>query len=150
MVGATSVRTRARARSSLGVSTAGMRHSPRATAAVTVLSVPYNQIHPLGFLKPSGHRSPKSTKTRRVGEVRHPSQIRIHARRCMEMVFVATAAAAAAAVASCAAAGKTPAPLRQSVSRSVGSSSGARCPRRRLTSLSPSLYLAAATKGMLT
>ena len=139
-------RAHARAHSSLGVSTAGMRHSPRAAAAVTVLSVPYNQIHPLGFLKPSGRRSPKSTKTRRVGEVRHPSQIRIHARRCMEMVFVA----AAAAVASCAAAGKTPAPLRQSVSRSVGSSSGARCPRRRLTSLSLSLYLAAATKGMLT
>ena len=148
MVGATSVRTRARARSSLGVSTAGMRHSPRAAAAaaVTVLSVPYNQIHPLGFLKPSGRRSPKSTKTRRVGEVRHPSQIRFHARRRMEMVFVA----ATAAVASCAAAGKTPAPLRQSVSRSVGSSSGARCPRRRLTSLPLSLYLAAATKGMLT
>ena len=44
MVGATSVCARARARSQLGVSTAGMRHSPRAAAAATVLLVPYNQI----------------------------------------------------------------------------------------------------------
>lgn len=38
------VYARARARSQLGVSTAGMRHSPRAAAAATVLLVPYNQI----------------------------------------------------------------------------------------------------------